>query len=430
MQILFIHQNIPGQFRHLIAHFASMHGVQVWALGEATRVRQNAPILTPGAYLYGYAFNERAPDDVGRRILTTDVNVRRGLAVVKSLETLKVQGLSPDIVFGHPGWGEMLFVRDAFPTAKIVNYCEFYFNSAGQDFGFDPEFPEQPSLRYDVRAQNMTQSQSLLAGDIGVSPTYWQKSRYPALIQRNIEVVFDGIDCSIVKPDADATFSVGPGKRTFSAHDEIITFVNRNLEPLRGFHVFMRALPELQKRRPAAHVVIVGGDGRSYSPSPTSGTWREMYCREIDGQVDWSRIHLVGRLTYDRYLKLLQVSTVHAYLSYPFVLSWSLMEAMAAECSIVASNTAPIREVMRDGVHGLLVDFFDRAALVESIVNLCVQHDLGGEFGKAARRAVQSQFDLKSVCLPKQSEILLHNWKPQPFSDLDLKADITPPGVC
>lgn len=407
MQILFIHQNIPGQFKHLIGHFATMRDVQVWALGEAKRVRENWSRTIPGVNMFGYAFNERAPDPVGSHVQTTEVNIRRGLAVVKSLQTLKSKGLNPDVVFGHPGWGEMLFVRDVFPRARIVNYCEFYFNSEGQDLGFDPEFPERESLRYEVRAQNMTQSQSLLAGDIGISPMHWQKSRYPELLQQQIEVVFDGIDCDVVKPDPNATFPLGEGTPSLTRQDEVVTFVNRNLEPLRGFHVFMRALPELQKRRPNAHVVIVGGDGRSYSRPLARGTYRELYSREIDGHVDWSRIYFIGRIAYDRYLRLLQVSTAHVYLSYPFVLSWSLLEAMASECAIIASNTAPVREVVEHGTTGLLVDFFDRDALVDAIVRSCECRSEDLAFGRAARQAIQLRYELKSISLPRQSKLLL-----------------------
>lgn len=407
MQILFIHQNIPGQFKHLIAHFASMRDVDVWALGEAKRVRANWPHPVPGVNLYGYVFNEQAAEPVARHVRTTEVNIRRGLAVVKSLESLKSKGLSPDVLFGHPGWGEMLFIRDVFPNAKIVNYCEFYFNSTGQDLGFDPEFPERESQRYEVRAQNMTQTQSLLAGDLGISPTHWQRSRYPELFRKNIEVIFDGVDCNFVKPDREAAFSLGPDRPALRRSDEVVTFVNRNLEPLRGFHKFMRALPELQKRRPKAQIVIVGGDGHSYSPSLHDDTYRERYWREIEDFVDRSRIHFVGNLPYGRFLNLLQISTVHIYLSYPFVLSWSVLEAMAAGCAIVASDTEPVREVIKHNDSGILVDFFDQDALVSAVEKLCADRDYALTLGSTARGDVGCKYDLQ-ITLPKQIKLLLN----------------------
>jgi glycosyltransferase involved in cell wall biosynthesis len=408
MQILFIHQNIPGQFKHLIRHFVGMRDVQVWALGEARRVKENWRHAVPGLNLYGYTFNEETGTALNAHLRTTDTNLRRGLAVAKSLETLKTKGLNPDVVFGHPGWGEMLFVRDAFPRAKIVNYCEFYFNSEGQDLGFDPEFPERQTLRYDVRAQNMTQSQSLLAGDLGISPMHWQRDRYPEMLRSHIDVVFDGIDCDVVKPDLHARFSSGEGQPDLSSHDEVITFVNRNLEPLRGFHVFMRALPALQRRRPNAHIVIVGGDGASYSRAPAQGTYRQLYSKEIEGRVDWSRIHFVGRIPYSRYLGLLQISTAHVYLSYPFVLSWSMLEAMAAGCVVIASDTAPVREVIRHTENGLLVDFFDQAQLIASIEQACMHRAEHDVIRRRARQDILDRYDLRTICLPKQKALLLN----------------------
>ena len=407
MQILFIHQNIPGQFRHLIADLIKERDTQVWALGEASRVKANWKNVVPGLNLYGYAFQEKAVTPLNAYLRTTDVNLRRGLAVAKSLETLKTKGLNPDVVFGHPGWGEMLFVRDVFPHARIVNYCEFYFNTEGQDLGFDPEFPEKATLRYDVRAQNMTQSQSLLAGDVGISPTHWQKSRYPNALGAQIKVVFDGIDCDIVKPNPGATFDLEKAGASLCAKDEVITFVNRNLEPHRGFHVFMRALPEIQRLRPNAHVVIVGGDGASYSRPSTNGTYRQHYSKEIDGRVNWDRIHFVGRIPYARYLSLLQVSTVHVYLSYPFVLSWSLMEALAASCLVIASRTPAIEEVIEDGYNGLLVDFFDHAHLALQIDAACRSPSSFSAIRDRARRRIVDDYELHNVCLPQFKQLLL-----------------------
>jgi glycosyltransferase involved in cell wall biosynthesis len=238
--------------------------------------------------------------------------------------------------------------------------------------------------------------------------------------QQHIEVVFDGIDCRIVKPDEHATFAVAQGGRKFSARDEVITFVNRNLEPMRGFHVFMRALPELQKRRPDAPVVIAGGDGRSYSPSPSGGTWREKYCREIGEQVDWSKVHFVGRLTYERYLRLLQVSTAHVYLTYPFVLSWSMLEAMAAGCVVIGSRTAPVEEVIRHGENGLLADFFEREALIDALEMACASRNELVPMRLAARETVTTQYDFRTTCLPHQIELLTSGFIP-PIPGIPLK---------
>jgi glycosyltransferase involved in cell wall biosynthesis len=219
--------------------------------------------------------------------------------------------------------------------------------------------------------------------------------------------VFDGIDCEIVKPNPVATFGLGTESASLCAKDEVITFVNRNLEPHRGFHVFMRALPEIQRLRPNAHVVIVGGDGASYSRPSTNGTYRQHYSKEIDGRVNWDRIHFVGRIPYARYLSLLQVSTVHVYLSYPFVLSWSLMEALAASCLVIASKTPAIEEVIADGYNGLLVDFFDHAHLALQIDAACRSPSSFGAIRDRARRRIVDDYELHNVCPPQFKQLLL-----------------------
>ncbi len=219
--------------------------------------------------------------------------------------------------------------------------------------------------------------------------------------------MFDGIDLRKVKPNPGAIFDLGTEGASLSAKDEVITFVNRNLEPQRGFHVFMRALPDIQRLRPNAHMVIVGGDGASYSRPSTNVTYRQHYSKEIDGRVNWDRIHFVGRIPYARYLSLMQVSTVHVYLSYPFVLSWSLMEALAASCLVIGSRTPAIEEVIEDGYNGLLVDFFDHAHLALQIDAACKSPSSFRAIRDRARRRIVDDYELHNVCLPQIKQLLL-----------------------
>jgi glycosyltransferase involved in cell wall biosynthesis len=194
---------------------------------------------------------------------------------------------------------------------------------------------------------------------------------------------------------------------TLSAGDEVVTYVARNLEPYRGFHVFMRALPGLLRARPRARVLIVGGDQVSYGSKPADGeTWRARMLAEVGGQIDAGRVHFLGRLPYESYLRLLQVSAVHAYLTYPFVLSWSMLEAMAAGCMVVGSRTAPVEEVIKHGENGWLVDFFDHRQLAEALAGALEERSRLDGIRQAARRTVVERFDLTTVCLPRQLEIL------------------------
>ena len=229
----------------------------------------------------------------------------------------------------------------------MLLYCEFFYRARGGDMGFDPEFPPNAEKILRLRVMNAPLLMSLDASDWGMAPTRWQQKQFPAPYAERMSVIHDGIDTDLVTPGSEPR------------DQELITYVARNLEPYRGFHVFMRAIPEIQKRRPNARIVIVGGDEVSYSPRlPAGETYRQRLLREIDGKADLSRVHFTGRIPYAEYLELLRRSSVHVYLTYPFVLSWSLLEAMSAGCLVVASRTPPVEEVIRDGENGLLVDFF------------------------------------------------------------------------
>ena len=187
--------------------------------------------------------------------------------------------------------------------------------------------------------------------------------------------------------------------------DEVVTYVARNLEPYRGFHVFMRALPDLLRRRPKAHVVIVGGDGVSYGRAAPGGvTWKAMLLKEIGG-VDESRVHFTGKIPYDRFVELLQISRAHVYLTYPFVLSWSMIEAMSAGCIVVGSATGPVQEVITHGENGLLVDFFSGKQLVDGV---CRALDGGADIAAMRRRARETAVERYDVhrCLQAQWQLL------------------------
>ena len=406
MQILFIHQNLPGQFCHLLASLSAAPNITVFGLGEARRIRENYKRLPPAVKVFGYSF---LPDDAGNRVAgegRLNTMLRRARAVAKSLRELRLQGLNPDVVYGHPGWGEMLYIRDVFPNARIVNYCEFYFNRHGQDYGFDPEFSRAVDDNSVAISENMIHSASLLTSDCGISPTHWQASRYPPEIRQKITVVHDGIDTTLVRPAAKDCVAMKVGDTTLSLGDEVITYVARNLEPYRGFHIFMRSLPRVLRERPKARVVIVGSDGVSYGRPLRGGTYRQYFLREVGTQLDLSRVHFLGHLPYHQYLRVLQISTVHVYLTYPFVLSWSMLDSMASGCLIIGSRTAPVEEVLRHEENGLLVDFFDVDGLAEQIILACSKRRELSALRLAARETVLKSYDLRDVCLPTQMEIL------------------------
>lgn len=395
--ILFIHQNMPGQFRHLAATFAAAPAFRVSFLTRREGVGMD------GVRTCRYP----SPDDTrqtGEALLAPVEKVLRfGRAVLNAALTMRADGYCPQLIIAHPGWGEALFLRDVWPAARIITYGEYYYQAEGGDIGFDPLFPARPEGLARARMMNTHLLLAHEQADCILSPTHWQKQRHPALLQDRIEVIFDGIDTTRVKGNAEAAFSLADG-RALSVQDEVITYVARNLEPHRGFHVLMQALPALLAARPKAHVVIVGGEDVSYSPAPPPPhvSWKARFLSETDFGADAARVHFPGKLTYRAYLDLLAVSSVHLYLTYPFVLSWSCLEAMAAGCLIAASDTGPVREVISHGENGLLFPFFDSVALVETVCTALDNRAQSDTLRRAARETVVSRYDLRQ-CLVAQA---------------------------
>jgi glycosyltransferase involved in cell wall biosynthesis len=355
--VLFIHQNFPGQFRHLAAHLARRPGVHVRAIG-----REHAPGL-PGIRLHRYRPHRTGSKDTHPYAKTFEDGELHGQQVLRLLMELKRHGYRPDVVIAHPGWGESLYVKQAFPAARLIHFCEYYYRTEGADVGFDPEFPSTLHNTAAIQSRNALHLLNLEQCDLAISPTHWQHSQHPPAYRDRIRVIHEGIDTDSLGPDPKAVLSL-PNGRQLKAGDPVVTYVARNLEPYRGFHRLMRALPALRKAHPACDVVIIGGDDVSYGSRPNDApNWRSKLLRE--NPVDLDRVHFLGKVSYATYRTALQISAAHIYLTYPFVLSWSLLEAMACSCLVIASDTAPVREVIRDGDNGLLVDFFDGDALVE-----------------------------------------------------------------
>ena len=396
MIYLFIHQNFPGQYLHLVRHFARNPANTVYFISQPN---QN---WIEGVIKLVYYPDMAAVVQCHAYSVEFDSAMRHGAAVARCLEMLKRQGVRPDIILGHSGWGETLFVKDVYPDVPLVAYFEYYYEAQGADADFDPEFQLVTPDPMQLRARNATNLLSWAAADWGNTPTRWQHSLYPAAMQPKISVIHEGIDTDLVQPDPTAWLAIGPDKRVLRAGDEVITYVSRNLEPYRGFHIFMRALPEILRRRPHAQVVIVGGDSVSYGvPLPDGRTYRQMMLQELGARLDLGRVHFLGHVEYELYLRLLQISAVHVYLTYPFVLSWSFVEAMAAGCALVTSATPPVLEVVEDSRNALLVDFHSPGAVAERTIALLEDRERAKALGAAARQDACAKFDLRTKMLPQ-----------------------------
>ena len=401
MNILFIHQNFPGQFKFLAPAL-----VQQGHLVRALLVNKTDAQTWEGVTLVPYQTQRGSTPAIHPWLIDFETKTIRGEACFRAALALKDGGFTPDVIIAHPGWGESLFLKEVWPSAKLGIYCEFYYHARGADMGFDPEFVATDAGEVcRLHLKNLNNILHFEVADAGISPTHWQASTFPEPFRSSISVIHDGIDTAYLLPNPASSLTLN-GQLTLTKADEIITFVSRNLEPYRGYHIFMRALPALLKQRPHARVVIVGGDDVSYGARAEAGTtWKSVFIDEVRALIadaDWQRVHFVGHIAYVPFITLLQLSTVHVYLTYPFVLSWSLLEAMSIGCAIVASDTAPLREVIVHDETGRLVDFFDQHALVDEVCQLLEDATLRERLGNNARAFAIKQYDLKTCCLPKQ----------------------------
>lgn len=402
MKILFIHQNFPGQFKHLAPALAA-RGDDCTAL----TLKVSEPVDWRGVRVLPYALPSREGQKLHPWLTDLDSKVTRGEACWRAAREMAEQGYAPDLILAHPGWGESLFLRDIWPEARVGLYCELYHEADYPHLDFDPEFrscePEVQPLR--LRLKNVNNHLHFPRAEAGLSPTTFQADTFPPEFRHRITVAHDGIDTARSAPDPGVTVQL-KGHPEFTRETEVITFINRNLEPYRGYHIFMRTLPDLLRARPDARIIIIGGDEVSYGAAPPRGkTWKQIFRDEVADQIsadDWQRVHFLGRIPHDQFTRILQLSRVHVYLTYPFVLSWSLLEAMACGAAIVASDTAPVREVVTHARTGRLVDFFDRAALLREVCDLLDDAEARARLGAAARALMVARYDLHETCLPRQ----------------------------
>lgn len=404
MNILFIHQNFPGQYKHLAPALAE-RGHNVHAIG------MNAFPGNPNITYHRYKNSRGTTHNAHPWVIDYEAKIIRAEACANLCQKLKLEGFEPDVICAHPGWGETLFLKEVWPEAKQLHFVEFFYGSTGRDVDFDPEFTQLDFAgKCRLTSKNTNNLLNLLAMDAGVSPTYWQHSTVPEEFQDKISVVHDGINTSQLCPDRSVTLTLKDldGQSiALSNKDKIVTFVNRNLEPSRGYHSFMRALPQIQKDNPEAHILIIGGDGVSYGKAPDSGTWKQQFLNEVKDQLDLSKVHFLGKVPYDIYINTIRLSSCHIYLTSPFVLSWSMLESMSLGAPLLASSTQPVLEVIDDGKNGWLVDFFDYEQIANKtteILNLPTSEI--EKITHAARKMIIEKYDLELVCLPKHIELV------------------------
>lgn len=398
--ILFVHANFPAQFRNHAALLTDDDRFRVFAVGGPTA----RPLRGVRLRRYQMPRQETRAHPFARRL---DGEATRAEEVMYALIALKGEGVSPSIIFAHPGWGETLPIKAVFPDAKLILYCEYFYRPTGSDADFDAEvahFGVDGRIR--IAMKNASTLLALEQADGGISPTAWQRSTFPPEWQHKIRVLHEGIDTGRLDTQ-DVRSPFAQKIRALARGGPILTFVSRSLEPYRGFHSFMRALPAIQAGAPDAHVFLVGRETVSYGTPPEGArSWKEAMLRELGGRLDLERIHFLGNLDYPDYLALLGLSDLHTYLTYPFVLSWSLIEALALGCLVLASDTEPVREVMEHGRNGILVPFFEPRALANKALDVLADPGRFQPMRERARREARQHFDWDRAIRPSFARMM------------------------
>ena len=398
MKIMFVHQNMPGQYRELVQWLAGTGDHQIYFLTQ----RKAAPSFE-GVQTRVYEPHHKPADNAYGLSKNWEESTGNGLGAARAARQIEqTEGFKPDIVIGHVGWGELTFFKEIWKDVPIIGLFEYYYSATGGPVGFDPAERVSENTPFLLHARNAVPLANIETVDIGLSPTFWQRDRFPQSFHRKLYVCHDGIRTDQLKPDPKVRLKLGRLKHDLTRADEIVTFVSRNLERTRGFHIFMRALPRILKERPNARVLILGGNDTSYGgKSKHPGGLRAEMEAEVGKDVDWRRVHFLGKLPYDDYQKVVQISRCHLYLTMPFVLSWSFLEAMAMEATIVASDVAPVREAITHGKTGLLVDFFNPDAFAEQVIEVLQDPEKYQRFGPEARKHVVQHYDFLTKCLPE-----------------------------
>lgn len=397
MDILFVHQNYPGQFREIVPTLAATGRHRIVFLTQQTRLPQAKDHM-----IAVYESAHKPAKDAWKYSAWFEESIGNAIGAGNGCKVLKQNGFKPDLIVGHANWGELLYIKETWPDAPLLGYFEYYFIAKGGLVGFDPEFPEAGDIGPRLFANNAINHLSFERCDFGFTATEWQKATHPPSMQGRIAVVHEGIRTDRLIPDHDGDFAVEFATTRFARGEEIVTYVARSLEPARGFHTMMRSLPRLQALRPNARVAIVGGDDVSYGRRLAEGhTFRDWLTRELGDSVDWSRVHFLGRIPYGKLIDLIKLARCHVYLTVPFIPSWSMLEAMALEKTIVSSDVAPIREIMTDGKTGLLVNFFQPVLLAERIADVLADSSNFRMIGTAARERLVSDYDFSTRTFPK-----------------------------
>lgn len=387
--VLFVHNNFPAQFRDL-AETLVARGVPCAAIG------QRAAPGVQGVRIGRYALERGSTEGLLPFAVRAEADLIRGAGALRMAKALKAEGFDPAVIVGHPGWGETIFLDEVWPDAKQVMFSEFFYRGRGLDIDFDDEFVATTEHAVLLgKAKNAVMALALTDADLIVAPTEFQASVLPPVFRPRVRVIHEGVDVEAIRPAPAEPFPLADG-RIIAPGTPVITHINNHMEPMRGLHIFARALPRLMAEVPDAQVMVFGRDSpRPYGGQPPEGkTWREIAFDGLD--LDPARLHFMGKAPHAQMLAALRLSTAHVYYTYPFVLSWSVVEAMASGCYVIGSDTAPLRDAIEDGVNGRLLPFFDAAALSQALIDACRDPQASSAMRAAARATAVAKFSSRA----------------------------------
>ncbi|MGV6839549.1 MAG: glycosyltransferase [Planktomarina sp.] len=400
MKLLFVHQNMPGQYRELVEWIVAQGNHEVAFLTQKKKLE------LPGVRKILYEVRNTPKKDAFTLSKEWERTAGVGLAAARALEKhVKTENWVPDIMIGHVGWGEMTFLKEILPNTPMIGFFEYFYILKGGIKGFDPNDQPTEWSPYILKGRNVVNYVNIESVDLGHTPMKWQRDTFPKSFHHKMYVCHDGIRTDKLRPNPNVQFKLGRMDKAITRNDEIITYMTRSLEPTRGFHMMMRAIPKIQRKRPNVRIIIIGENSNSYgSKSNHEGGYKGEMLDELRGQLDMSRIHFMGRVPYQTFQQIVQISRCHVYLTMPFVLSWSFLESMSMEATVVAADVGPVREVVDHGRNGFLVDFFDPEALANQVVDVLAHQKSVQGIGAAARKTVECRYDFNKVCLPRHAQ--------------------------
>ena len=396
MKFLFSHRNFPAQFRQILVELAKNPENEIVFI---TGTKNDVNIK--GVKKLLYTPRREVPENCHRYLRQYEDSVIHGQAAAEVAIALKNCGFIPDVIYAH-AWGNSMFFKDIFPNTPLIHFCEWYYNSKNSDIDFEKQTIND-DLKALTRAKNAQMLIDIVSCDVGVSPTKWQKSQYPKEFQEKIKVLHDGIDTEYFRPDPNACLRIPDTNIMLTAKDEIVTYATRGMEPYRGFPQFMTMAEKLLKKRKNVHIVIGGEDRICYGPKLANSSYKEIMLKKLD--LDMTRVHFTGGLPYGEYKKLLQISSAHVYLTYPFVLSWSMLEAMSCGCCIIGSKTAPVEEVITNGENGILTYFFDTDELLSKVEYVLDNPSEFEQIKQKARETIVKNYNVR-ILLPQILDVI------------------------